>query len=113
MRDGTAPPDTGGTQAVARADPRTMTTTSVHGTGGAVAGNQPTGGTPPEPRLLVVDDEPNIRELLSASLRYAGFEVATATNGQEALEAVGVALAAADSVEEAVVRARTAAAGES
>jgi two-component system, OmpR family, response regulator len=40
-------------------------------------------------RLLVVDDEENIVELLSTSLRYAGFEVATATNGQEALEAVG------------------------
>jgi two-component system, OmpR family, response regulator len=39
----------------------------------------------PEARLLVVDDEPNIVELLSASLRFAGFEVATATNGQEAL----------------------------
>jgi two-component system OmpR family response regulator len=36
-------------------------------------------------RLLVVDDEPNIRELLSASLRYAGFEVATAADGNEAL----------------------------
>ena len=46
-------------------------------------------GTPanrtPEARLLVVDDEPNIRELLSASLRFAGFEVATAADGQEAL----------------------------
>ena len=41
--------------------------------------------TEPEARLLVVDDEPNIRELLSASLRYAGFEVATASDGQEAL----------------------------
>ncbi len=41
----------------------------------------------PEARLLVVDDEPNIRELLSASLRYAGFEVATASDGQEALAA--------------------------
>ena len=29
----------------------------------------------PEARLLVVDDEPNIRELLSTSLRYAGFEL--------------------------------------
>src|SRR5881397_519708 len=38
-----------------------------------------------EARLLVVDDEPNIRELLSASLRYAGFEVATAADGQQAL----------------------------
>ena len=37
-------------------------------------------------RLLVVDDEPNILELLSASLRYAGFEVQTATSGQRALE---------------------------
>ena len=34
-----------------------------------------TPATAPEARLLVVDDEPNIRELLSASLRYAGFEV--------------------------------------
>ncbi|WP_369256045.1 response regulator transcription factor [Geodermatophilus amargosae] len=41
--------------------------------------------TAPEARLLVVDDEPNIRELLSASLRYAGFEVATAGDGQQAL----------------------------
>ena len=32
----------------------------------------------PEARLLVVDDEPNIRELLATSLRFAGFEVATA-----------------------------------
>ncbi len=37
-------------------------------------------------RLLVVDDEPNIVELLSAALRYAGFEVATATSGNEALQ---------------------------
>jgi two-component system, OmpR family, response regulator len=39
----------------------------------------------PEARLLVVDDEPNIVELLSASLRYAGFAVATATDGAEAM----------------------------
>jgi two-component system OmpR family response regulator len=47
-------------------------------------GRPPRGATP-EARLLVVDDEPNIRELLSASLRYAGFEVETAADGQEAL----------------------------
>ncbi|HEV2640798.1 MAG TPA: response regulator transcription factor [Actinocrinis sp.] len=40
------------------------------------------------PRLLVVDDEPNIRELLSASLRFSGFEVATAATGHDALAAV-------------------------
>jgi two-component system OmpR family response regulator len=38
-----------------------------------------------EARLLVVDDEPNILELLSASLRFAGFDVATAADGNEAL----------------------------
>ncbi|UFU03570.1 response regulator transcription factor [Ruania suaedae] len=41
--------------------------------------------TSAEARLLVVDDEPNIRELLSASLRFAGFEVTVAADGQEAL----------------------------
>ncbi len=35
----------------------------------------------------MVDDEPNIRELLSTSLRYAGFEVTAAANGREALDA--------------------------
>ena len=39
------------------------------------------------PRLLVVEDEPNILELLSASLRYAGFEVITASGGTEAVQA--------------------------
>jgi two-component system OmpR family response regulator len=41
----------------------------------------------PEARLLIVEDEPNILELLAASLRYAGFEVCTASNGTEAVEA--------------------------
>ncbi|GAB3657132.1 response regulator transcription factor [Zhihengliuella somnathii] len=40
----------------------------------------------PEARLLVVDDEPNIRELLATSLRFAGFEVFAAASGREALE---------------------------
>jgi two-component system OmpR family response regulator len=62
-----------------------MTTVSARATGGTVAGSSPTGRATPEARLLVVDDEPNIRELLSASLRYAGFEVATAADGQQAL----------------------------
>ncbi|GAB3150385.1 response regulator transcription factor [Microbispora hainanensis] len=41
----------------------------------------------PEARLLIVEDEPNILELLAASLRYAGFEVHTASNGGEAVAA--------------------------
>jgi two-component system OmpR family response regulator len=43
------------------------------------------GAARPEARLLVVDDEPNILELLATSLRFAGFEVMTASNGREAL----------------------------
>ena len=39
----------------------------------------------PEARLLVVDDEPNIRELLATSLRFAGFEVYAAADGGSAL----------------------------
>src|ERR1700753_1230085 len=38
-------------------------------------------------RLLVVEDEPNILDLLSASLRYAGFDVVTAAAGTEAVQA--------------------------
>ncbi|GAA0393343.1 two-component system response regulator PhoP [Micromonospora gifhornensis] len=43
--------------------------------------------TQTEARLLVVEDDPNILELLSASLRFAGFDVATATSGSAALSA--------------------------
>ncbi|WP_091078660.1 response regulator transcription factor [Micromonospora nigra] len=43
--------------------------------------------TQTEARLLVVEDDPNILELLSASLRFAGFDVATATSGSAALHA--------------------------
>jgi two-component system OmpR family response regulator len=35
--------------------------------------------------LLVVDDEPVVRELLSASLRFAGFAVTSAAGGEEAV----------------------------
>ncbi|HWS59276.1 MAG TPA: response regulator transcription factor [Actinotalea sp.] len=45
----------------------------------------------PEARLVVVDDEPTIRELLTTSLRFAGFEVHAAADGTSAL-----ALVAAD-----------------
>lgn len=38
-----------------------------------------------EATLLVVDDEPNIRDLLAASLRFAGFEVLVADGGNAAL----------------------------
>ncbi|MEW9531878.1 response regulator transcription factor [Microbispora sp. NPDC049125] len=38
-------------------------------------------------RLLVVDDEPVVRELLSATLRFAGYTVTSAATGGEAVEA--------------------------
>ena len=40
----------------------------------------------PEARVLVVDDETNIVELLSVSLKFQGFEVYTACNGPAALD---------------------------
>ncbi|HWK19572.1 MAG TPA: response regulator transcription factor [Microbacteriaceae bacterium] len=40
------------------------------------------------PRILVVDDEPNIRDLLATSLRFAGFAVRTVGNGAAAISAV-------------------------
>ncbi|MEV4072603.1 response regulator transcription factor [Nonomuraea fuscirosea] len=40
-------------------------------------------------RLLVVDDEPTVKELLSATLRFAGFTVSSADNGVQALEVAG------------------------
>lgn len=40
------------------------------------------------PRVLVVDDEPNIVDLVAMALRFHGFEVATASSGREAVAAV-------------------------
>jgi two-component system OmpR family response regulator len=40
-----------------------------------------------EATLLVVEDDPNILELLSASLRFAGFDVRTAVSGSTAITA--------------------------
>ena len=45
-------------------------------------------GKPIEASIVVVDDEPSIRELLVASLHFAGFEVNTAASGSEAIEVI-------------------------
>lgn len=42
--------------------------------------------TAPEARVLVVDDEAMIVELLTVSLRFQGFEVASASDGAQALD---------------------------
>ncbi|HJP66354.1 MAG TPA: response regulator transcription factor [Actinomycetota bacterium] len=46
---------------------------------------EPTDG---EARILVVDDEPNITDLVATALRYERFEVEVAHTGREALKAV-------------------------
>ncbi len=43
---------------------------------------------PSKVRILVVDDERNIAELVSTALRYEGFELMTAADGAQALAAV-------------------------
>ncbi|MHB8451669.1 MAG: response regulator transcription factor [Mycobacteriales bacterium] len=44
-------------------------------------------GTGAGVRVLVVDDEPHITEVLATTLRFAGFEVAVAASGAQALAA--------------------------
>lgn len=41
-----------------------------------------------KPHILVVDDNPSIRSLLSAELEALGYEVASAVDGQEALDRI-------------------------
>src|SRR5690349_24002951 len=36
-------------------------------------------------RILIAEDEPDIRELVAFTLRFAGHEVTTTANGEEAL----------------------------
>ena len=43
---------------------------------------------PASARILVVDDEPNIAELLSAALSFEGYQVGVASTGAEAIEQV-------------------------
>jgi two-component system response regulator MprA len=40
-------------------------------------------------RVLVVDDDPQLREALTRALELDGYDVATASNGAQALEAIG------------------------
>jgi CheY-like chemotaxis protein len=40
------------------------------------------------PRILVVDDDPNIRRMIVATLRREGYEFLEAANGREALDAM-------------------------
>jgi PAS domain S-box-containing protein len=68
-------------------------------------GAEPAVPVPAEPkpgsgRILVVDDEPSVRSMLSRTLEQAGYGVMLSANGREALEALasedGIALVIAD-----------------
>ncbi len=39
-----------------------------------------------DPQLLIVDDEPDIRDMLSRHFRFIGYNVVTATDGHDALQ---------------------------
>jgi CheY-like chemotaxis protein len=43
---------------------------------------------PSSPCVIVVDDDPTIREILALTLELEGYQVATASNGKEALALV-------------------------
>lgn len=57
----------------------------THGSEGGGSSNL---GTNPIPRVLLVDDSPVIREMVSEILVTAGLRVTTATNGEEALQRI-------------------------
>ncbi len=43
------------------------------------------------PKILIVDDEPNIRFVLERALRYEGYQLETAANGEEAIARLSTA----------------------
>src|SRR6516165_7652849 len=73
------------------------TATATQGRG---AGTQHADGTPV--RVLVVDDEPSLAELLSSVLRYEGWNVRTAGNRAELPDVCVLFLTARDAVEDRV-----------
>jgi signal transduction histidine kinase/CheY-like chemotaxis protein len=48
-------------------------------------GQEPAAGPPPSARILVVDDQPELRAMISRMLTLAGYQVVTAAGGREAL----------------------------
>ncbi len=55
----------------------------------ALAILQGVSGAPPRYRVLVIDDEPQIRATLREALVFEGYDVTEATNGAEALVMLG------------------------
>ncbi|MGA7194418.1 MAG: response regulator transcription factor [Anaerolineales bacterium] len=42
------------------------------------------------PKILIAEDEPDIRDLVAFTLRFAGYEVVAANNGEEAVQKASV-----------------------
>jgi DNA-binding response OmpR family regulator len=42
------------------------------------------------PKILIAEDEPDIRELVAFTLRFTGYEVISASNGEEAVRLASV-----------------------
>jgi DNA-binding response OmpR family regulator len=45
-------------------------------------------GSGKQPKILVVEDDADIRQILSVFLKHSGFEVRTVSDGQEAIQAI-------------------------
>jgi len=60
-----------------------------HSTASRVPEGKPDGDLASKPRILVVDDEPSLREMLRIVLRRDGYDVSVAANGAEAITALG------------------------
>lgn len=43
-------------------------------------------------KILIAEDEPDIRDLIAFTLRFAGYDVVTGTNGEEAVELAKIEL---------------------
>ena len=42
------------------------------------------------PKILIAEDEPDIRELVAFTLRFSGYEVVSASNGEDAVKLASV-----------------------
>jgi two-component system, NtrC family, response regulator PilR len=63
-----------------------MSRASTAAAAASTADSRVDAGAGPKPRILIVDDEPSMRDMLRIVLRRDGFDVTVAGNGKEAIE---------------------------
>lgn len=86
MYQTTAHPDKGRGRPAASSSPYTPNLREGDFDGEAFAG-QDTGAEPERLRVLVVDDAPDVTEMIALLMSYAGYQVATAFSAAEAFDA--------------------------